>query len=168
LNRLTPVPASTPLVDGAVGVGDVAVAEGAEEALQLVSDVGVVERDVPGVVGAVAARANFVGRRGLGLDRGEIHGGCAAAFAEARRLGASRDVAQHLPPRHYSPYHAALRAPEIEARTAGDIAVEREVHPLVAHGMQVLRARDQGHRRHDIELVLGVERVILRPLVERR
>ena len=49
-------------MDRAIRVGDIAITERAEEAHQLVLNVGMIQRDIPGVVGPPPAGADFVGR----------------------------------------------------------------------------------------------------------
>ena len=85
------------------------------------------------IVRPPAARADFVGRRALRLDRRERNVRKVRrderdrrdALAEARHLGAARDIGKDLrrPGRIEIPQQAVFRAPEIEIGLPGLIAV---------------------------------------------
>ena len=92
----------------------------------------------------------------------------ADALAEARHLGAARDIAEHLPGRIDVPEHADLGAPQAEGAAAVDVAIGREVDLLVAHGKEILRARHERDIRHEVERVLRIGRIVLRLLQQRR
>ena len=82
------------LVNGSVGVGDVASSECAVETLQLVADVGAIGRELPGVIGPLHPRSDLIGRGGLRLDAGEGNDRVPPVHSRFRRNSAPRRFAR--------------------------------------------------------------------------